>query len=180
MAFSIGIYPNKVLFLKKRITYIQHLLFFLSFSPFPLLINTLSLIFISIKNSMTPEQELGPAPPPTKSNRKLPPLPAHLAKQYPEKAAAVAAGGGGGGGGQPMMMAAQNGYPMVGGMGPNLVFNFYTPGGGMVCPQPQEEEKKPEGPPPPPVRVQGGPTWCQPRVTVGVGKPVKKEPCCIM
>ncbi|KAI8883562.1 hypothetical protein K501DRAFT_285278, partial [Backusella circina FSU 941] len=129
---------------------------------------------------MTPEQELGPPPAPTKSKIIPPPMPEHLAKQYPKQAAAAAGGGGGGGGGQPMMMAAQNGYPMVGGMGPNLVFNFYSPGGAMMCQQPQpQEEQKPEGPPPPPIRVQGGPTWCQPRVTVGVGRPVKDSPCCI-
>jgi hypothetical protein len=85
-----------------------------------------------------------------------------------------------------MMMG---GCPTVGGMGPNLVFNFSSPyamampalppcggggGGGDEEKGGGEEEKKVK------VVVQGDPTWCQPRLTTKKGAKVKDEPCVIM
>jgi uncharacterized membrane protein len=106
-------------------------------------------------------------------------------------------GGGGGGGamvpgqmmGGPMCapMMGGGGYPGIGGMGPNLVFNFNQPYGyamaAVVAEQngkdeggeeDQKEEKEPE-----PEYVQADPTWRNPRLVQKKGKPLKKEPCVI-
>ena len=114
--------------------------------------------------------ELGP--PPAPKPVQMPPMPAHFA-------ASPAPGGG-----QPMMMGGGC-HPSIGGMGPNLVFNFGSPYGmGYPCvaapiaeekEEPKEEEKKPST-----IIVQGDPTWCQPRLIEKKGKKVKDEPCLIM
>lgn len=93
--------------------------------------------------------------------------------------------------GGPMMMG---GCPTVGGMGPNLVFNFNQPyqtygmgmapvyavasgaGEGCKC----EEEEKKEEKKCPPIQVQGDPTWRKPRMVVKKGDKIKDEPCVIM
>lgn len=104
---------------------------------------------------------------------------------------------GGGGGGPPMMGSPMpmmggpmmgspmmGGCPTIGGMGPNLVFNFYQPygmamaaaavGGG------EEEEEKKEEKKCPPILVQGDPTWRRPRMPVKKGDKLKDDPCVIM
>ncbi|KAI8987766.1 hypothetical protein BDF20DRAFT_852111 [Mycotypha africana] len=85
----------------------------------------------------------------------------------------------------PMIVGAPMGYPpMVGGMGPNLVFNFYQPYGmmPMMPPPPEagEEEEKPKEEKCKVITVQANPTWRDPRMPVKKGQPLKSDPCVIM
>ncbi|KAF1806878.1 hypothetical protein FB192DRAFT_1352768 [Mucor lusitanicus] len=105
--------------------------------------------------------------------------------------------GGGGGGGMmaPPMMGSPmctpmmgGGYPGIGGMGPNLVFNFNQPYGYMMAAVAQggggggddgKEEEAEEEEKPKPEYVQADPTWRNPRMVQEKGKPLKKDPCVI-
>ncbi|KAG2214013.1 hypothetical protein INT47_001284 [Mucor saturninus] len=146
-------------------------------------------------------QDLGPPPAPKPVT--MPPMSPEDKKKF--------GGGGGGGGGAPAahvvaspmpMMASpmpmmggpmmMGGCPTVGGMGPNLVFNFNQPYGmgmpmygaapvavvaeaGCEC-----KEEKPPAKECPPIQVQGDPTWTRPRLVVKKGAKLKDDPCVIM
>ncbi|KAI9469990.1 MAG: hypothetical protein EXX96DRAFT_588320 [Benjaminiella poitrasii] len=97
----------------------------------------------------------------------------------------------GGNGRAPPMMAGvgmpvmANGYPYggggVGGMGPNLVFNFSQPHGYALASMPAVvgAEEEVDNKPPKTVLVQGEPTWKNPRRVARKGQPLKSEPCII-
>ncbi|KAK4520845.1 uncharacterized protein ATC70_006726 [Mucor velutinosus] len=105
-----------------------------------------------------------------------------------------------GGGGSSAMMAPSmmgssmcspmmgGGYPGIGGMGPNLVFNFNQPYGYMMAAvaecggdggKDKDEKEEKEEEKPKPEYVQADPTWRNPRLVQAKGKPLKKEPCVI-
>lgn len=129
--------------------------------------------------------ELGPPPPPKKVNM---PVMTEIDKK---RLTVTGPPPPGPPGPPPMIMTGtpmpfSGGFPSVGGMGPNLVFNFSTPYGMMTMPgalppgKVVEEEEKitvVEGPPP---LVQGDPTWSQPRQRAKKGEPLQKDPCVIM
>lgn len=122
--------------------------------------------------------DLGPPPPPKPVQ--MPPMPPVVAQKFGVAPGAPPPG-------TPMMMG---GCPTVGGMGPNLVFNFCSPYGmAMAVPPPGgggdgggKEEKPDDGgeKKAKTVIVQGDPTWCQPRITAKKGAKLKDEPCVIM
>ncbi|KAI8993532.1 hypothetical protein BDB01DRAFT_832334 [Pilobolus umbonatus] len=92
-------------------------------------------------------------------------------------------------------------YPLYSpSVGPNMVFHINHPQGMLVpppCqhppppPSPPKKEKKEEKPeekgekkegkegPKPPQKVQGNPTWQNPRLLNEKGKPLKQDPCII-
>lgn len=85
----------------------------------------------------------------------------------------------------PTMAGPMGCPPSIGGMGPNLCFNFYQPYGTpcVLGPPPSPcgggGDEPPEEPKPP-IYVQGRRTWRLPRMTTEEGKPLKSEPCTIM
>lgn len=135
-------------------------------------------------------KELGPPPPPKPV--KMPPMSPEDKKKFGGGAAPAA-------GmvspmpmmGSPMPMMMQ-GCPTVGGMGPNLVFNFSQPYGMPMYSTPmavvaeagcgckEEKEEKKEEKKCPPIQVQGDPTWTRPRLVVKKGAKLKDDPCVIM
>lgn len=127
--------------------------------------------------------ELGPPPPPKKVN-----MPVMTEADKKRLSVSSPRGGAAPPPPPPMMMGSpmmagspMGGYPTIGGMGPNLVFNFYQPYGMAMAAAAEEvkveEVVVEEGSPP---LVQGDPTWCQPRTRVKKGEPLKNEPCVIM
>lgn len=145
--------------------------------------------------------DLPPPPPPKKV--KMPPMTEADKKNLgipagsPAPSAKGHKGGGGGGAvmagpmiGNPMMgspmctpMMGGGGYPGIGGMGPNLVFNFNQPYGyamaAVVAAEDGGGEEEKEAEKPKPEYVQADPTWRNPRLVQQKGKPLKKEPCVI-
>ncbi|KAL9544311.1 hypothetical protein MBANPS3_007687 [Mucor bainieri] len=135
-------------------------------------------------NEPVPQPKKVKMPPMTEADKKKLGMPAGSPAPSAHGGGGGGKGGGGGGGGAmmaPPMMGSSpmctpmmgGGYPGIGGMGPNLVFNFNQPYGYMMAAVAQggagdgggddkgkEEEKEEEKPKP-------------------EGKPLKKEPCVI-
>ncbi|CEP09422.1 hypothetical protein [Parasitella parasitica] len=145
-------------------------------------------------------ETLPPPPPPKKVN--MPPMTDADIKKLGVSTGSPLPAGGGSLIAAPMMTnpicapMMGSGYPGIGGMGPNLVFNFSSPcgyvmaavspacGSGSGAGGAKVGGKKDEGgggsqAKPKPEYVQADPTWRNPRLVQEKGKPLNKEPCII-
>ncbi|CAO3610958.1 unnamed protein product [Mucor fragilis] len=153
-------------------------------------------------NEPIPQPQKVKMPPMSEADKKKFGIPAGSPAPSAHGGGGGGGGGKGGGGGGAVMVPSSmmnspmcspmlgGGYPGIGGMGPNLVFNFNQPYGYMMAAVAEggggddggkdkggEEEKEEEEPKP--EYVQADPTWRNPRLVQQKGKPLKKEPCVI-